>query len=80
MRRPEARTSWPQGGPHDDPQRTAGQQAQAEHPADLTTRAGRAEILAIARLLVSKPDREVFEATGFAVRLAPIAGGRVPRP
>ncbi len=49
-------------------QLTPEQQAQAEHLADLITRAGRDEVLAIARLLVSKPDREVLGATEFEVR------------
>jgi hypothetical protein len=50
------------------PQLTTEQQAQAEHLAELITRAGREEILAIARLLVSKPDREVLGAAEFEVR------------
>ena len=50
------------------PQLTPEQQAQAERLADLITRAGREEVLAIARLLVAKPDRELLGATEFEVR------------
>jgi hypothetical protein len=50
------------------PDLTPEQQAQAEHLAEIITQAGRQEILALARLLVSKSDREVLGATEFQVR------------
>ena len=47
---------------------TPEQEAEAQRVADLVVQKAKEEALAIARLLVSKPDREVLGATEFTVR------------
>jgi hypothetical protein len=50
------------------PTLTPEQQAQAEHLADQILQASRQEILALAELLVSKPDAQLLGRTEFEVR------------
>jgi hypothetical protein len=47
---------------------TPEQEAEAQRLAELVTQKAKQEVLAITRLLVSKPDREMLGATEFEVR------------
>ena len=50
------------------PALTPEQEARAPQLAELITRAGREEVLALARLLVARPDDQLLGATEFRAR------------